>query len=189
VSKKSRDVCYSMKNDSNSAIAQLVERLHKDFDGTDLKEVLGPDVTLIPAPRSAPLVDGALWPARRISEELVKRGLGREVLPIVKRSKAVPKSSHAAAGARATVEQHIESLSLDNLLSNPKRVTIIDDVVTKGRTLLATGTLLEERFPEAQHGAFALIRTMGLQPDVAKIVDPCVGYIRRNAWNDASRDD
>ena len=187
MSRKSRDVCYSMKNDTNSAIAQLVERLHTDFDGTDLKDVLGPDVTLVPAPRSAPLVDGALWPARRIADELVKRNLRSEVLPIVKRSTAVPKSSHAPAGARATVEQHIESLSLDNLLANPKRVTIIDDVVTKGRMLLAAGTLLEKRFPDAQLGAFALIRTMGLQPEVERIVEICIGHIRKNHWNDADR--
>jgi hypothetical protein len=62
----------------------------------------------------------------------VKRGLGREVLPIVKLAKAVPKSSHAAGGGRATVEQHIDSLTLENMLSNPKRMTIVDDVVTKG---------------------------------------------------------
>ena len=110
-------------------------------------------------------------------------------MPIVKRAKAVPKSSHAAAGDRATVEQHIDSLELKSLLSNPKRVTPVDDVVTKGRMLLATVTLLEDRFPKAQLGAFALIRTMGVQPDVAKIVEPCVGYIRRNQWNDANREE
>jgi hypothetical protein len=55
--------------------------------------------------------------------------------------------------------------------------------------LLATATLLAERFPEAELRAFALIRTMGLQPDVDKILTPCVGVIRRNASNDAVRQD
>lgn len=189
LSRKSRDICYSMKNDTSSAIAQLVERLAGEYKKTGLSEVLGPDVTLVPAPRSAPLVDGALWPAYRISEELVKRGLGSEVLPIIKRAKAVPKSSHAVAGGRATIEQHVQSLALENLLANPKRLAIVDDVVTKGRMLLAIATVLEQRFPNAQLGAFALIRTMGLQPDVARVVEPCVGYIRRNYWNDADRSD
>jgi hypothetical protein len=38
-----------MKNDSNGAIAQLVERLHVNFEKTNLNEILGPDVTLVPA--------------------------------------------------------------------------------------------------------------------------------------------
>jgi hypothetical protein len=28
--------------------------------------------------------------------------------------------------------------------------------------------------------AFALVRTMGLRPDVERVVDPCVGTIRRH---------
>ena len=72
---------------------------------------------------------------------------------------------------------------------DPKRVIIVDDVVTKGRMFLATATLLAERFPSAELRAFALIRTMGLEPDVEKIVAPCVGVIKRGYWNDADRQD
>jgi hypothetical protein len=38
---------------------------------------------------------------------------------------------------------------------------------------------LHEALPEAQITAFALIRTMGFQPDVASLLDPCVSEI---AW-------
>ena len=189
VSRQSRDVCYSMKQDSGGAIAKLVERLEMDFAETPLGEMLGPEVTFVPAPRSAPLVEGALWPARRIADELVKRGLGAEMVPIVKRIDPVQKSSQAGPGERITMAQHLESLGLEPLLANPKRVTIVDDVVTKGRMFLATATLLAERFPSAELRAFALIRTMGLQPDVEKIVAPCVGVIKRGYWNDADRQD
>ncbi len=170
-----------MKQDRGGAIAKLVERLKNDFASTPLGEVLGPDVTLVPAPRSAPLVEGALWPARKIADELVKHGLGAEVLAVVRRTTPVPKSSQAARGERPTVARHIASLGLDSVLADPKRITIVDDVVTKGRTLLATASLLAAQFPDAEMRAFALVRTMGLLPDIEKIVAPTVGVIRGQA--------
>jgi len=189
VSRRSRTVCYQMKNDLGGAIAQLVNRLITEFPKTSLSELLGPDVTLVPAPRSTPLIDGALWPARRIADELVKHGLGVEVLPLVRRAAPVPKSSHATPGERVSLAQHVDSLSLEPLLANPAKITIVDDVVTKGRMLLAMATLVRHVFPSAELRAFALIRTMGLQPDVERILAPCVGAIMWGPWGDAIRTD
>jgi hypothetical protein len=188
VSRKSRSVCYNMKQDTGGAIAQLVDRLFKDFPTTALNEVLSPGVTFIPAPRSAPLLDGALWPARRIAEELIRRGLGADLIPMVTRTRPVQKSSRAQPGERTTIAEHLESLGLDSVLANPERITIVDDVVTKGRMLLAVATLLARRFPAADIRAFALVRTMGLQPEVERILAPCVGVIRRQ-WEEAVRYD
>jgi hypothetical protein len=189
VSRRSRTVCYQMKNDLGGAIARLVLRLKTEFPKTSLDELLGPDVTLVPAPRSTPLIEGALWPARRIAEALVTHGLGVEVLAVVRRATPVPKSSLATPGERVSLAQHVESLSLEPLLANPARITIIDDVVTKGRMLLATATVLRQAFPSTDLRAFALIRTMGLQPDVEKILAPCIGAIVRSPWGDAVRSD
>jgi hypothetical protein len=57
-------------------------------------------------------------------------------------------------------------------------VVLVDDVVTKGRTLLAAATRIQEAFPDTEVRAFALLRTMGLIPDVAQLLEPCVGEIR-----------
>jgi len=189
VSQRSRTVCYQMKNDLGGAIARLVLRLKAEFPKPALEELLGPDVSLVPAPRSAPLIDGALWPARRIADALVTHGLGVEVLPIVRRARPVPKSSQAGPGERVSLAQHVESLSLEPVLASPTRITIVDDVVTKGRMLMATATVLRHAFPSIELRAFALIRTMGLQPDVEKILAPCVGAIVRSPWGDAVRSD
>jgi hypothetical protein len=55
---------------------------------------------------------------------------------------------------------------------------LVDDVVTKGRTMLAAATRVHEAFPSARIDAFAFIRTMGLVEEIEHLIDPCVGEIR-----------
>ena len=66
-------------------------------------------------------------------------------------------------------------------------MTGMTSLQAKGRTLLAASMRLRERFPRAQLRAFALVRTLGLVPDIAQLVEPCEGTI---IWtgNDARRE-
>jgi adenine/guanine phosphoribosyltransferase-like PRPP-binding protein len=72
------------------------------------------------------------------------------------------------------------------LLKEAPRVTVVDDVITKGRTLYAGCVLIKEALPEADVRAFAVIRTMGLVPDIVKILDPVEGTLKA-AWDDVVR--
>jgi orotate phosphoribosyltransferase len=75
------------------------------------------------------------------------------------------------------VARHYESFRLEPLKLRPERVILIDDVVTKGRTLLAAAARVREAFPDAQIRAFALLRTRGLIPDLRNVLEPCRGQI------------
>lgn len=55
---------------------------------------------------------------------------------------------------------------------------LVDDVITKGRTILATAARLHEIFPDAYISAFALVRTMGFLGDVSQFLEPCAGFVR-----------
>jgi len=166
VSVRSRKVRDVIKYDTPGMIGKAVDRLQEELSRSELREFFGPTVTLIPVPRSAPLKDErALWPARRLCEELLDRGLGREVLPCLKRARPVPKSAFAHRGERPAVEVHLESMVVEPTLMIPA-------FVTKGATLLAAGTLLEKSFPKASLLGFTLVRTMGLVPDVERIINP-----------------
>ncbi len=187
ISKKSRSVRDAVKRDAGTFLSLAAQRLKESVDEAWLGAFLGPGVTLVPAPRSAPLVAGALWPASRVCEELVKLGLGREVLSCLERKEAVAKSAYAGRGERPTVQRHLETISLEPALLAPGDITVVDDFITKGRTLLACASLVKAYFPEATVRVFALVRTMGLQPDVERIIDSCVGVVRLKS-GDAERE-
>jgi predicted amidophosphoribosyltransferase len=129
----------------------------------------------------------ALWPGRRICEELLAVRLGKEILSCLSRVKPVAKSAFAAPGERTSVQKHLESMEVERLLVAPGSITVIDDFVTKGATLIAAASLVKEAFPQAPVRVFALVRTMGLIPDVESIVAPCVGTIRLDG-SDVRRD-
>jgi len=190
VSVRSRKWCYAVKNDEPGQIRRAVERMvsSRRVQDAGLLDLFGGDVALVPAPRSAPLRPGALWPARRICEELVQLDLGAEVVACVKRARAVQKSAFAQSGERPTPEVHLRSMELDAGLLTRRRLVVVDDVVTKGATLLAVASLLKSRHPDAEVAAFAMVRTMGLVPDVDSIPSPCVGAIRLTAGGEAWRE-
>jgi predicted amidophosphoribosyltransferase len=146
------------------------------------------DDLLIPIPGSAPRRTGEVSVTGRLAAALLREGLGRCAWDGVQRVQAVRKSSTAAGGERPTVAKHYESFSIERsgIPAACERMVLIDDVITKGRTLLAAATRLQEAFPFACIRAFALLRTMGLAPGVTQLLEPCVGEIRWKA-GDAHR--
>lgn len=184
---KSRHVCYDIKRGNSQLLGQAVAMLEQVFEKAGFETFLGPDVGLVPAPGSAPHVSGGLWPAELIAKALVGAKRGNAVIPYLRRKEAVPKSAFAAPGERPTVERHYETIAVDRELVAPRRLVIVDDVITRGRTLFACARSLQEAFPQAEVRCFAMVRTMGLQGDIERIVDPCKGRIY---WNgrDADRE-
>lgn len=195
VSLQSQRVCYSVKQDGPytsgrpiiEAVVGTLANAHREV----FADFLGPEVVLVPVPKSAPLPSRGggpvLWVPRRICEALVAVGLGAAVVPCVERVTAVPKSASAAPGGRPGIATHIESMRVLPELHGDS-ITLVDDVVTKGATLFAAASLVAGTFPHADVRAFSLIRTRGLQADIERVIDPTVGTITRNAWGDARRE-
>jgi hypothetical protein len=163
-----------------------------------LADFLAGDVVLVPAPGSAPLQPRqphALWVSRRICEELRAAGFGGRMEPLLLRRQAVAKSAFARRGARPAVEEHYDSFVVASRSGEPPmRITLIDDVITKGATLLAGASRLAEAFPGATVRAFALIRTQypsDRERDRQRfraLVDPITARVTRGKYGAWRRD-
>lgn len=161
----------------------------------------GSGVVLVPVPGSAP-AQRAYWVGERLAWCLREIGLAAEVWPLLRRRCAVRKSAFAAAGERPSVLEHYASFAVEraswgwasmagsSLLGGSAdsglRLTLVDDVITRGRTLLAAAARLQEAFPAAQIAAFALLRTLRRGEVLRRILDPCDGEVRWES-NDARR--
>lgn len=184
-SRKSRQVRDIVKGVRRPLFERFLDAVAEEPHRQSLAHVLGPDVIVVPVPRSAPLLAGGLWPGREIAEGLVARGLASEMRPMLSRVRAVPKSAFAKYGERPVPETHYHSLDCEPTMITGTRITVVDDIVTKGATMLASAWRISDVLPGATVAAFGLIRTMGLQPEVEEIVDPRGGVIRgAEYWSD-----
>jgi hypothetical protein len=137
-------------------------------------------VIVVPAPRSAPLLAGALWPAHRLCSSLVTLGVARSVGPLLMRKVAVSKSATAGKGQRPGPEEHYASISIDEterrLFDLGARIVIVDDVVTRGATFLGCFARLRETFPSTDISCFAFVRTMS-GAEIDDMIAPVFGVI------------
>jgi hypothetical protein len=177
ISLRSRDICGHIKAGKAVTIESALPHLRTPAAAA-LAPFLSPDVTLVPVPRSAPLADGALWPAKVIADILAAAGFGGTVLPLVERATAVRKSSSSLPKDRPSVAEHYESLAVQTQLLRPAQITLVDDVLTQGRTVFACAMRLIEAFPDAQIRCFAMVRTQGLVDNIERIIEPAAGIVR-----------
>ena len=178
VSRASRQLCERLKLGDATWLpryAGLVRELTTTHDA--FAEMFGGHVTLVPIP-SSDLSATRIWAAERLAIALHGVGLGRTVWPGIQRCFPVAKSATALNAYRPTTRVHYESLCVPDLAVEPGRIVLIDDVITRGRTILAAAARLHEALPNADIRAFALVRTMGFLPDVARFVEPCNGVVR-----------
>ena len=169
-----------------TAAELLARRLRQAVDRGDYGDFFDPAAVLVPAPRSSLLLPGAHWPALELAAALAAERLGARVLPCLERVQAVPKAAFAAPGHRPTALEHYETIACTRSVPPPAASLLVDDIVTKGATLLGSASRLLEVFPGVRIAAFTAMRTLGLQPDIEELVAPCIGTIRWDG-HDADR--
>jgi hypothetical protein len=193
LSEQSRDVCYGIKSDGfyharrRPYVDYAVERLAADLPTYPfLADRFAPNVQLVPVPRSSPRKPGDFWPGLRLCEAIRAAGMAGGVLPIIERNTRIRRSALSAKN-RPSPQEQIDTLGLATLLNPTDTITIVDDIVTRGSTFVATDRLLREAFPGVTIHAFGMVRTLFAE-DATTIVDPIMGTIEFHEPNHLRRD-
>lgn len=176
VSLRSKSRTVALKNGKAEAVAHYAKRAARLARQGEFPGFFGAQVTLVPVCRSSMVVAGGLWVPMMLAQAMQRLGMGRSVSPLILRAKAVAKSASQTPEKRPTVQDHFDSMLVDPLAPAPTHVVLVDDVVTRGATLLAAASRVVEAYPNVVVRAYAVIRTMSGM-EVGYFEDPCVGTI------------
>jgi len=190
ISVHSRRLRDHVKSAEQSWIALCAARVSRQCQpGAGLEGFFHAADVLVPLPgRKAGAVSREAV-TRQLAERLMESGLGCSVWAGLARIVEVPKSATAPRGARPDLERQFESLGVvcAEGRGSVAQFMLIDDVVSRGRTMLAAAMRLREAFPRSRVRGFALLRTLGMTADVDRLLHPCIGTIRL-ARGDARRE-
>lgn len=183
----SRQLCERLKASDPQWLPRYAGVVYRaSLCDPQLANLLGGDGVLVPVPGST-VGQSAHWPASQLALALREIGLGRQVWKGLRRQSAVTRSATAHASERPTVREHYESFVVERPLPAVHKILLVDDVITKGRTLLAAALRMQEQFPHADIRAFALIRTLGFMRRLDQLTETCHGVVRW-AGGDARRE-
>jgi hypothetical protein len=91
---------------------------------------------LVPVPKSTLMRLGTLWVPHRIALALHQKGLGKAVENLLLRRTPLHKSATSTPQNRPKATDHYNSLDVQRRLSEPREILLVDDIVTRGATLL-----------------------------------------------------
>lgn len=160
---RERKLLYALKNgrDFDGKKGRIAAGLVlANYAQPPANSVLGPDVVLVPVPRSTvPNVwppPPADWGGRQLAEALQAAGLAERVHFGLQRVRSVERASAGAPADRPSVAEHMTSLEADVTSLEPgSSVVVVDDLVTRGTQLMAAARTLENALGGLRVAGFA----------------------------------
>lgn len=155
----------------------IADGIRRDIEKLPFSGCFTKNSILVPAPNSSLTGSGTLWIPQRLAEALVRKGLGRSVETCLRRIKPLRKAAKSSPKNRPKAIEHCNSMDVQRPLYEIDEILLVDDVVTRGATLLGAANRLADAYPKARIRAFAGMRTISNPLEFVNIVDPIMGKI------------
>ena len=185
--KQNRMVSIQGQQDTMSMSDYVATILERNLTKLPFNDFFDRDTTLVPVPRNAPLTKDGLWVPDKIANAMVKRGIGSSVVPCLIRSVPVNKSGQANSTIRPLPKEHYESVSISTTLTGFDEIVLIDDVITRGATLIGLANKMADQNPGIRIRAFSAIRTISNPTEFTGWFKPVRGTITLRSSGDAIR--
>ena len=187
-SRKSRQLRHRIKRGDEPLYEQIAVHIRTLIERGDFPAWFGPEAILVPVPGHAPLAPGARSNSERIARSLQHAGIAGRVELALIRHQLVRKSAWADPEDRPRAAEHCASLRVDAPLAlTAGPIVLVDDVITRGATLLGAAQCILAAVPDARVRGLALLRAM-TNGDIETIRQPCTGQIRCDARGECFRE-
>ncbi|MCH7940606.1 MAG: hypothetical protein IH842_01355 [Thaumarchaeota archaeon] len=178
----SRTVRSNLKNDVPLDSGKLMsitvaEQIKRDLDQLPFADLFQVNPILIPTPSSSLTRVDTLWVPHCIATALVGQGLGRSVETCLQRVTPLQKASTSRPENRPKPIEHYDSMVVQTTIHEHNEILLVDDIITRGSTLLGAASKLVDTFPNAHINAFAVMRTVSTPQNFERIIDPREGTI------------
>lgn len=183
---RSRQIMLMLKNDQfvrsskfpdtptlmmSSWIARTVR---EEMDKLPFGHFFQSNTVLIPTPKTSLMRPDTLWVPDRIANALKDEGIGIWVIRI----KAMRKAALSQAKDRPTALDQYNSMVVDTAIARPEEILLVDDIVTRGATLLGAANRLADAYPGIRIRAFVAMRTQSKPSVFSRDYGRCIGTIK-----------
>lgn len=155
----------------------IAKRLSDRLNSLPFKDFFGKYVSLVPVPKSSLMQKGTLWVPKALVQAFCEQGLGKELDCLI-RLNPVNKAASSKSTERPKANEHFKTIGVQDVLDTPKSIILVDDVITKGATLLGSANKLHQIFPKTPIKAFVVVRTVSSSAQFREIYDPVHGHIK-----------
>lgn len=146
-------------------------------DSDLFRDFFSSETILVPVPGSSLTKPDTLWAPKLLSDALLRHELGSSVCTCLSRCIPVQKSAISKPQDRPTPAKHCETMEIASMVTEPTDILLIDDVVTRGATLLGAAGRISQRYPNTNIKAFAAMRTVSDIHEFKGVLDPQMGTI------------